>query len=287
MKVATIFGTGPACRRAPWIAATVAATLIAGTTLAAAKAGDKDAWDRSETRSGDDFEWHGRLAAGKTIEVKGVNGGIVAEPTSGSQVEVTARKSARKSDPDRVKIEVIEHEDGVTICALYPSPPGDRPNECAPGGEGRMNTRNNDVKVEYRVKVPAGVRFVGRTVNGGIEARGLRADAEAYTVNGSIELTTRGVAHASTVNGSLDVEMGSWDEPLEFETVNGGITLGIPANSGAELRVTTVNGDIQSDFELRLRGKYSRHRLNATIGDGGPQLRISTVNGDIRLRSTS
>jgi hypothetical protein len=32
-----------------------------------------------------------------------------------------------------------------------------------------MNVRDNDVNGEFRVSVPAGVRFVGRTVNGGIE----------------------------------------------------------------------------------------------------------------------
>ena len=47
-----------------------------------------------------------------------------------------------------------------------------------------MSVRDNDVNVEFRVKVPAGVRFVGRTVNGGIEASGITADAEAHTVNG-------------------------------------------------------------------------------------------------------
>ena len=184
-----------------------------------------------------DFNWRDRIAAGKRLEIKGVNGGITAEPTTGSQVQVFAKKSARRSDPDEFTIEVIEHAGGVTICAVYPTPRGNRPNTCGPGEEGRMSTRNNDVTVEFTVKVPAGVRFIGRTVNGEITAKRLRADVEAYTVNGSIGVSTRGMARATTVNGSIDAQMGGgFSEPLEFETVNGGITLTVPANSGAELR---------------------------------------------------
>ena len=270
-----------------WILAT---TVAAATVLApvAARAHDERGSDKRARRTGEDFEWSGRVAPGKSIEIKGVNGGIFAEASTGTEVEVVARKSGRKSDPDEVTVEVLEHADGVTICAVYPTPRGDRPNECGPGEKGRMNTRNNDVQVEYTVRVPAGVRFIGRTVNGSIEARGLKADVEAYTVNGSIGLTTRGVARATTVNGSIDAEMGtSASDALEFETVNGGITLTVPAGSGAELHASTVNGDISTDFPLTVRGKFSRRSITGTIGRGGPPLSMTTVNGDIRLRSAS
>jgi hypothetical protein len=270
-------------RRHGLVVALSVLAVLAALPATAASRNDRD------RRSGEDFEWRGRIAAGKAIEVKGVNGSIVAEPSTGTQVEVVAHKSARKSDPDEVELEVIEHADGVTICAVYPTPRGQRePNECEPGEGGRMNTQNNDVEVEYTVRVPAGVRFVGRTVNGSINARGLKADAEAYTVNGSVEISTRGVARAATVNGSIDAEMGAaFREPLEFETVNGGITLVVPAGSGAELRASTVNGDIVTDFPLTVRGRFNHRRVSGTIGRGGPQLMMTTVNGDIRLRSAS
>lgn len=273
--------------RLSWSLATALAAVALLAPLAVS-AGERARGTGRTSRSGDDFEWRGHIAAGKAIEIKGVNGGIVAEPSSGSEVEVVAHKTARKSDPDEVRIEVIEHEDGVTLCAVYPTPRGQKPNECRPGEGGRMNTHNNDVQVEYTVRVPAGVRFIGRTVNGSIEAHKLRADVEAYTVNGSVGISTRGIARAATVNGSIDAEMETgFQEPLEFETVNGGITLVVPADSGAELRATTVNGDIETDFPLTVRGRFSHRRISGTIGRGGPQLMISTVNGDIRLRSAS
>jgi hypothetical protein len=254
----------------------------------AATAGGWDDDDDKPTRQGETFEWSGRIAAGRAIEIKGVNGSIEAEPATGSEVEVVAHKRARRSDPDLVRLEVIEHDGGVTICAVYPTPRGERPNECKPGDGGRMSTRNNDVQVEFSVRVPAGVRFIGRTVNGSIDARGLRSDTEAHTVNGSVGISTRGLARASTVNGSIEAQMGAGvREPLEFETVNGGITLIVPAGSDAELRATTVNGDITSDFPVSVRGKLNHRRLSGTIGRGGPQLMMTTVNGDIRLRSAS
>jgi hypothetical protein len=266
--------------------------ILAGTMMAAAMLGPALArahpheWAASKT--GEDFEWSGRVAPGKSIEIKGVNGSITAESTTGSEVQVLARKSARKSDPDEVTIEVIEHAGGVTLCAVYPTPRGSKPNECGPGEGGHMSTRNNDVTVEFTVKVPAGVRFIGRTVNGEIQAKGLKADVEAYTVNGSIDVSTRGMARAGTVNGSIAVQMGTGvNEPLEFETVNGGITLTVPAGSGAELNASTVNGDITTDFPLTVRGKFNRRTIRGTIGRGGHQLQMSTVNGDIRLRSSS
>jgi hypothetical protein len=268
----------------------LAALLTVAVAVAplAVMTGAAEAAKKSTKTSGDDFEWSGRIAAGKAIEIKGINGGIEVEPTTGTEVKVSAEKSAHKSDPESVSIEVIEHEGGVTICAVYPTPNGERPNECQPGGGGHMSTRNNDVEVEFRVQVPAGVRFVGRTVNGDVRASGLKANAEAYTVNGSVRLSTSGTARATTVNGSIDAEMGlpAGDE-LEFESVNGGITLTMPGSSGANVSASTVNGDISTDFSLTVRGKFSQRSIRGTIGKGGPELKLNTVNGSIRLRSAT
>src|SRR3989440_12799743 len=66
-----------------------------------------------------EFHWKGQIAAGKTIEIKGVNGDISAVAGSG-EVEVTAVKHARKSDPDEGKNAGVPHDSGVTISAMYP-----------------------------------------------------------------------------------------------------------------------------------------------------------------------
>src|SRR5256884_8992935 len=67
-----------------------------------------------------EFHWKGQVAAGKTIEIKGVNGDISAVAGSG-EVEVTAVKHARQSDPDEGKNAGVAPDGGGPICALYPS----------------------------------------------------------------------------------------------------------------------------------------------------------------------
>src|SRR2546422_4855498 len=62
-----------------------------------------------------------------------------------------------------------------------------------------MNVRDNDVTVDFTVRVPAGVRFLGKTVNGEVEAAVGSSDVEAITVNGSIRISTTGYAEAQTV----------------------------------------------------------------------------------------
>src|SRR2546428_9420798 len=126
-----------------------------------------------------EFHWKGPVAPGKAIEIKGVNGDVRASAGSGD-VEVTAVKRARKSDPDEVKIEVVQHEGGVTICAVYPSD-GRRENTCEAGDDGNMNVRDNDVTVDFTVRVPAGVRVLRKTGNGEVGAAGGAGDVRAAT----------------------------------------------------------------------------------------------------------
>src|SRR5438046_7086406 len=204
-----------------------------------------------------EFHWKGKIAQGKSIEIKGVNGAGRAVAGSGvGDVEVTAVKHARRSDPDEVKIEVVQHEDGVTICAVYPSD-GRRENSCDAGDGGHMSVRDNDVTVDFTVRVPAGVRFVGRTVNGDVGAADLTGDVEANTVNGSIRISTAGYAEAQTVNGEIVASLGraTWSNALEFRTVNGGLTLDLPARLSSEVRGKIGNGDAEHALPLEAAGE--------------------------------
>jgi len=239
-------------------------------------------------RTGEPFEWSKAIAAGKAIEVKGVNGDITASRAAGKDVEVRATKRARKSDPDEVTIEVIEHGGGVTICAKYPDVNGKR-NTCGPGDQGHMNTNDNDVQVDFEVRVPAGVQLIARTVNGEIEAEDLASPVDAATVNGSVRVSTSGTASAATVNGSIAATLGegAWTEPLSFNTVNGAIRLTLPTGLDADVRAETLNGVIHSDFPVTVRGKINKRRLQGSIGKGGHRLDLETVNGNISLRQSS
>jgi hypothetical protein len=159
--------------------------------------------------STDEFRWSGRVSPGKAIEIKGLNGDIKAEPAAGSDIEVIANKKGHRSDPSVVKIQVVEHPDGVTICAIYPSDDPDQPNTCEPGEQhargnsaATSNVHNNDIRVDFLVRVPAGVTFAGRTINGEIRASSLSGNVESRTVNGSINIL-------KTLNGSINLRRAS------------------------------------------------------------------------------
>ncbi|HEX6558614.1 MAG TPA: DUF4097 family beta strand repeat-containing protein [Longimicrobiales bacterium] len=234
----------------------------------------------------DTWTWHKAVAAGRTVEIKGVNGQISATAASGREVEVMARKSAKNSNPDDVKLQVVEHAGGVTICAVYPSRRASEPNECQPGEKGRMNTNRNDTRVDFEVRVPRGVQFTGRTINGAVRATGMTGLTIGTTVNGDVRIATTGLARASTVNGAIDARMGqaSWTDELSFSTVNGSIDLAFPESLNAEVEASTVNGSISTDWPLTVTGKWGPKRVHGRIGSGGRDLTLSTVNGSIALK---
>ena len=237
-------------------------------------AADTDAGER-HAQSAQAFRWRGTLASGESLEV-----------TGGSEIEVVAEARARRSDPGSVRIERVEHGDGLTFCAVYPTPEGERENRCAPGSEGRMNTRDNDVVVDFEIRVPADVELVARTVNGDVRADDLGADVTANTVNGDIDVSTDGFARAETVNGDIDVRMGASDfgRGAEFSTVNGSITLDVDDDVNAEIDASWLNGGFDSELPFTLQGRLDRRSARGVLGEGGPRLELQTVNGSIRIR---
>lgn len=241
-----------------------------------------------------EFRWTGRVAAGQTIEIRGLNGDIAADGSSGSEVEVVAHKRPGRSDVNLVSIKVIEHARGVTICAIYPTDDPNRTTVCEPGNgtaagnpsSARNVVTSNDVRVDFKVKVPTGVNVAAKTVNGEISAEALASNVSVKTVNGSIKISTSGYAEAKTVNGEISARLGNvnWPGSLEFKTVNGAINLDLPAAINTSVEAKTFNGAINSDFPLAILNKFGKRELSGTIGAGGRELHLKTLNGSINLR---
>ncbi len=220
----------------------------------------------------DNFHWQGRMSAGRTLEVKGISGDVRAELATGADAEVWAMKYGSDGSVEQVRVEISELGGGVTVSAHYPRPhPGDR----------------FDVKVDFVVRVPSGVRLVARTVNGAVQASGLESDVEAHTVNGRIDIGTSKSATAETLNGSIVACVGevAASDGRAFSAVNGSVVLDLPELENAELDVETVNGAIRSEFPL-FAGSTKPQRIVKTIGKGGPKLSIRTVNGSVYLLRT-
>jgi hypothetical protein len=235
---------------------------------------------------GDTFEWKQAVAPGSAVEIRNVNGGIEAGAASGSQVEIVAVKKVKEGNPADLKIEVVKHGAGITVCAVYPANDGEPANECKPGG-GRMKIRKGyEGSVAFTVKLPANVRLQGRTVNGGIKTASLGGPADLTTVNGSIQVESAAEVRANTVNGSVSAKMDrtDWKGELELTTVNGSVKVELPASASTEVQGNTVNGSIDSDFGLPVVGKWGPKRVSGKIGAGGRLLKVNSVNGSLQLR---
>jgi hypothetical protein len=255
-----------------WLLGAIGAALI-GLSMGS------DAWSRGDAEQHESWSWNGTLASGRTLEINGVNGDIVAEPGSGDRVVVTADKYSRRSDPSLVKIEVKQDSDGITICAVYPG----ESSPCRHLGFS-FSDRAKDVNVDFHVTVPSGVAFTANNVNGGVHVHGLSARVKARTVNGECVIETAGSGQASTVNGAVRAAIGrlSPDDELAFHTVNGSITIQLPADANAELSGSTVNGGISSDFPITIHSGWGPRSASGTIGHGGARVSAHTVNGAIR-----
>jgi DUF4097 and DUF4098 domain-containing protein YvlB len=57
----------------------------------------------------------------------------------------------------------------------------------------------------------------------------------------------------------------------------------LPGNLSADVEATTVNGSVESDFPIVVRGRMQAGSLKGRIGEGGRVLDLTTVNGSIRL----
>ncbi|HYI96186.1 MAG TPA: DUF4097 family beta strand repeat-containing protein [Bryobacteraceae bacterium] len=215
-----------------------------------------------------DFEWHGPIARGSFIEIRGINGNVRAMPSTSGEVEVEADVESG------VQVQFMRHQNGVTVCSVFP---GEK--ICRPLGDTGPGAR-----VNFVVRVPEGVNFLGSTVNGGVEANALKSDVQAYTVNGQVRVTTTGTVQAKTVNGSITASLLKpfWSKPAELTTVNGGITLVLPSTANAALEAATKNGKIVTDFNAR--GKVTDQEVIGRIGGGGSRLVLNTVNGTIALK---
>jgi hypothetical protein len=261
--------------------------LLALATLAAAcsdSTGPDGNDDPGETES---FEWSGQIAPGRTVEIKGIGGDIRAVPATDGRVRVKALKRGDRDDPSSVRIEVVKHEDGVTICAVYPDVPGLPANECLPGlFQGQLSSRDNDVQVTFDVQVPAGYDFAGRTIGGKVTADDLDGDVSASTMAGDIDISTSGLAAATTMQGNVTASIGltNWDRDLLFSSMDGNISVRIPAGTNAEV-LGIARGSISTNFPLRITSQGSFRHVVGTLGSGGRRLSLSTSDGNIVLRS--
>ena len=149
------------------------------------------------------------------------------------------------------------------------------------GGDVQASTGNGRVRVdgtEGSVRVSTG--------NGDVEVRGARSAVRVSTGNGHVNvMTADGPVEVRTGNGDIDVSMTQLKarDDMTFSTGSGAVRVTLPAGYNGELDASTGNGELRSDFDLKIQGRMNPRHIRATIGEGGPRLRLTTGNGRLEV----
>lgn len=217
---------------------------------------------------------------GARISVENVNGDITVTGGSGDTVYVLAHKKAGSQEyMDKLKVIVDASEDHVRIETDHPDSKG-----------GWFNWGNdNSGSVAYELTVPANVDLDSiETVNGDVTIESVDGEVQAGTVNGTVEVSgVQADVSLETVNGSIKAvfdELGV-GQRVQADTVNGKITIYLPADASARVVAETVNGSIDGDdFGLEVEKGFVGRDLDGKIGDGDARVSLDTVNGSIRIK---
>lgn len=212
------------------------------------------------------------LPPGGHVSVVNVHGSVLVEGWDQAAVEATVamRSDAPTDQLDDVQVAVEARSTGVAFHTLYPS------------------GVDTPIRVDYRLRVPRQVRLdelstltgdiLVHDVQGSLNARNLHGDIEGINVGGSV------VAHALT--GNVMVLLRALPDrhlPFTLATINGNVDLQMPAQANASLEVSTVAGNIVSDYPFQVNSTPGDSTRRAQVGAGGVQMELHTVRGNVRV----
>jgi len=152
---------------------------------------------------------------------------------------------------------------------------------------GRLELKTGDGSIRA---ADVGGELSLHTGDGSVTVDGAEGRLDLETGDGSVNVTgTFTGVRLHTGDGSIvyRAQPGSgMTEDWEITTGDGGVSLYLPSDFGAELDAHTGDGTIRNDLSLEVggRGEISRRTVRARLGAGGRQLRIRTGDGGITLR---
>lgn len=234
-----------------------------------------------------DFQWDRRLATGQRVHARNINGDITVTPSTSGRVEIVGVRRGSSRSADRLNVQVTDASDGITVCVVRV----DADDEC--DGNGYHHHGNDDddwgrASMNLEIKLPAGIEIDASSVSGNVDLIGAQGEVRAGSVSGDIRLERLRATsiEARTVSGEItaSVESLTGNGPLSFKSVSGNVKLDLPRSLDADIAMSSVSGQLDSDFEMTLGGRSSRRRIEARIGRGGRELDLTTVSGDVRLR---
>ena len=231
----------------------------------------------------DTFRWKGVVPRGKWLEVMASYGDLRAELSKDGQVEVIAIRKNGNADAVRV---AYDNKDGQSrFCAVRAAAVSSL-KACSTTETGELANGINDVRVDFLVRVPAGVGISLHTDRGNIAADEVNSYVWGTSGRGDISITTTDLAEASTRVGSISAEFGrrTWKQDLEFYTDNGDVTVVAPSNANMLIQAETGAGQIRSDFDMEKRPFGGGQRSVASVGSGGGMLTLRTGKGIVELK---
>lgn len=289
---------------------TVLLTMLAVTTLATLA-------PSSARAQSDAFNWTGPVPQGDTVRVHTFSGTVTVRQASGGEARISG--TTRNAGSGDIRFVGPQSGGRVLVCALH----GEAEcTESGIRNEGRWSNRNGRAEANFVVEVPRGVSVRVSSGSGDVTVDGVTGGVHAASGSGSVRVgsgasevraatgsgrvtvdaalgqvhastgsgdvhitTGRGPVTASTGSGDIDVSMAALQgsEDMRFSSGSGTITLRLPSDFSANINATTGSGDFESDFQMTIQGRMSRHNLRATIGNGGRNVRMSTGSGDIRI----
>jgi DUF4097 and DUF4098 domain-containing protein YvlB len=234
---------------------------------------------------GDDFHWERRLAPGQRVHAKNINGDITVSPSSSGRVEIVGIRHGSSRAADRLTANVQETDDGINVCVVRT----DSDDEC--DGNGYHHHGDDDdwgnASLNLEIRLPSSIGIDASSVSGNVDITGAEGDIRAGSVSGDVRLERLRASsvEARTVSGEItaSIESLTGNGPLSFKTVSGDVRLEVPRNFDADLSMSTVSGDLDSDFQITVSGGMSRRRIEARIGRGGRRLELATVSGSVRI----
>lgn len=209
------------------------------------------------------------------LSLRNVNGNIQVETWDKNEILIEGEKFAgSEEDLKRIDLRIEISPSRAEAVVLLPRKSG-------------LLGQSIKGAVTFHIKVPVHTTIDEvKSVNSDIQVTGVAGNVRLETVNGQIRAEQLGAnAHLETVNGQIraDFETVGSGQKLTCKTINGAIQVGLPSDTGARVKATVVNGQVQSAFDVDGKSSKRGKRLSGTIGDGRAELDANSINGDIRL----
>ena len=234
---------------------------------------DGDSEDRDFSEK-DEFHQSYQLAAGASVEVRGINGTVDIETSAGSTAEVNVVRSARtREDLEYHKVIVEQTATGLIVR-------GEKDRERSSLGRGR------DVRQRVTLRLPRQIDLGVSGVNGKVGVGEVDGPVRLSGINGKVDVAqARGYSDISGINGRVKITISQLGERgIHVSGVNGGVELFFAEELNADLDVTGINGGVNAEVaNVTVMGKVDRQNFHAKIGAGGSQIKVSGVNGHVKL----